>query len=161
MRQITKLFALISILLCANVSAQTNSLQQQRVEVVKQYIKFLGQGNYQTIPSLFTQNAIAISSSGLPDHPVHFYEKLFTKTISNPHSSLINIFSGTSDKSMIAAYFDFSWKDTKGKKVSAKFLNLFVFEDNTAKIKNLFVFSNSSKQDVMKQLGLSVMEDMS
>ncbi len=75
------------------------------------------------------------------------------KTITNPQSSLINIFEGKLDQNMMAAYFNYSWKNSKGEKVSAKFLDLFIFQNNMTKIKGIFVFGNTFKEDIMKQLG--------
>ncbi len=132
--------------------AQNISLQEQRVDVIKQYIKLLGKGDYKTIPQLFTKDALAISSSGVPDNPVHFYKTLFTKTISNPQSSLINIFEGKINANMLVGYFNFTWKNKENKKVHAKFLDLFIFQKGTVKIKTIFVFSNTFQKDIMKQL---------
>lgn len=41
------------------------------------------------------------------------------------------IFEGKLDQNMMAAYFNYSWRNTKGEKVSAKFLDLFIFQNNT------------------------------
>lgn len=147
------LFIVIVFSFAKNVFSQTNiSLQNQRTDIIKQYVKLLSDGNYQSIPYLFTTNASAVSSSGIPDNPIHFYKTLFTKTITQPQATLINIFNGTPDQNMMAAYFNYSWKNSEGKKVSAKFLDLFIFEANSTKIKWLFVYSNTFQEDIMKQL---------
>src|SRR5690242_18182523 len=110
-------------------------LQSQRLDVVKHYVTLLGQGEYKAISHLFAPNALAVSSSGKPDTPNHFYKILFTKTIKNPQATLINLFNGLQDPNMLAAYFDYSWDNIKGQHVSAKFLDLFVFQNNSSKIK--------------------------
>lgn len=145
-------FIIILQLLTANSSfSLTNSLlENKRSEVIKQYIRLLGDGNYKKINLLFTNKGVVISSSGIPDNPTHFYKTLFTQTISSPNSELINLFQGTIDHDMLTAYFDFSWKNEKGKEVSAKFLDLFLFEKKTAKINTVFIFSNTFKKDIMK-----------
>jgi len=119
---------------------------------MKKYIKLLGEGDYHSIPKLFNKEADVISSTGAVDKPDHFYETLLTKTISSPQSKLINIFVGNMNKDMMAAYFDFSWKNAQGKRVAAKFLDLFIFEENLPKIKKLYIFSNTFKEEIMKQL---------
>ncbi len=52
---------------------------------------------------------------------------------------------------MMTAYFDYAWDNIKGQRVSAKFLDLFVFKKNSSQIKAIFVFSNTFQQDIMKQ----------
>ena len=135
------------------VFSQTNSsLQNERMDVVKQYVKLLGDGNYQALSHLFTENAMAVSSSGKTDKPSHFYKILFSKTITNPEATLINVFPGNLDKNMMAAYFNFTWKNIKQQQVSAKFLDLFIFKKNTTKINAIYIFSNTFQKDIMKQL---------
>lgn len=146
----TLLFLLVAI---SNAFSQSNEiLQNQRTEVVKEYVTLLGKGNYQSISQLFTKNALVVSSSGIPDNPYNFYKKLFTKTITNPQANLINIFEGAIDQNMQTAYFNFSWQNVEERRVSAKFLDLFLFEEKTKKIKVLFVFSNTFQEDIMTQL---------
>lgn len=134
------------------VFGQNISLHKQRVDVIKRYIQLLGKGDYKAIPTLFAKDSLAISSSGKPDNPAHFYKTLFTKTISNPKSSLINIFEGIIKPNMMVGYFDFTWTNNKNKVVHAKFLDLFIFQDESAKIKVIFVYSNTFQSDIMKQL---------
>ena len=151
--KIHALFLILLLLTTQNAFSQTNSpLQSQRNEVIKQYVHWLGEGNYKAISLLFTKKAIAVSSSGISDTPMHFYQTLFTKTITSPISSFINLFAGTPNPDMMTAYFDFSWNNQAGKNVSAKFLDLFVFEKGTTKLSAVFVFSNTFQEDIMKQL---------
>lgn len=135
------------------IAASTQNLHHQRTETIKQYVNFLGKGKYQSIILLFAANGRCVSSSGHPDNPSHFYETLFTKTISNPRAKLVNVFDGQLNQDMMAAYFDFSWKNEQGQQVTAKFLDLFLFEKDTAKIQEVDVFSNTFQKDIMKQLG--------
>lgn len=145
--------SILFLLGTTNINAQANvSLEKHRMDVIKQYVKFLGNGNYQPITLLFTKDALAISSSGKADNPTHFYKTLFTKTITSPKATLLNLFEDKLDQNMLVAYFDFSWKNLEGKQVSAKFLDLFIFQKNTEKIKAVFVFSNTFQADIMKQL---------
>lgn len=131
-------------------SETTISLQNQRNEVVKQYIRLLGKGDFKTISNLFTDKGMVVSSSGLSDNPIHFYKTLFSQTLSSPNSNLINLFEGFQNQDMMTAYFDFSWTNREGKPMAAKFLDLFVFEKETRKINALFIFSNSFQVDIMK-----------
>jgi hypothetical protein len=142
------------LLLLTPYSGFSDSLETKRNTVMKHYINLLGDGNYTEISHLFTNKAIVVSSSGVRDQPMHFYKTLFTQTITSPHSSLINLFQGTMNQDMMSAYFDFSWKYKTGKKVSSKFLDLFLFEKDSPKIKALYVFSNTFQEDIMKQLDL-------
>ena len=146
-------FYLLFFLITTNISAQSlDSLHNQRLKIIKQYIELLGKGDYESISHLFIKNGLAVSSSGKMDNPSHFYKTLFTKTISNPDATLINIFEGRLDLKMMTAYFNYSWNNTAGKRNSAKFLDLFIFQRNTAKIKTVLIFSNTFQQDIMKQL---------
>lgn len=149
------LTTLILLLAPHSVFSQGKSdLQTKRGEVIKQYVELLGGGDYKAISSLFTDRGLAVSSSGIPDKPQHFYKTLFTKTITSPNSRFINLFEGKINQDMMTAYFDFSWKNKYKKEVSAKFLDLFVFEKNTTKIAAVFVFSNTFQDDIMKQLNV-------
>lgn len=134
-------------------SAGTNNLAEQRTKVIKNYVKWMGTGNYQAISKLFAKDGLAVSSSGIADKPDHFYKTLLTETVSNPKSILVNIFAGKANNEMMTAYFYYSWKNQDQHQVSAKFIDLFVFEKNSAKIRGLYVFSNTFQNDIMKQLG--------
>lgn len=145
-------FALLFIFYSHALLAQNlESLLSHRLEAIKQYVTLLGQGNEKSIVHLFTPDAIAVSSSGKKETPTRFYKKLFTKTIKNPEANLINTFSGIQDPDMMTAYFDYAWDNIKNERVSAKFLDLFVFQKNSTKFKAIYVFSNTFQQDIMKQ----------
>jgi len=128
------------------------SLTARRTLTLNNYVSLLGKGNYQAVTNLFTKHGKAVSSSGISDNAPHFYRTLFTKTITSPQSKLTNIFKGELNPDIMTVLFDFTWKNTTDDTVSAKFLDLVVFQENTAKIKTLYVFSNSFKDDIMKQL---------
>jgi hypothetical protein len=130
-----------------------NTLMEKRTTVMRHYIKWLGTGNYQAIAKLFSKDGLAVSSSGIADKPISFYKNLLTKTVTNPKSILINTFAGKANNEMMTAYFYYSWKNKDHHQVSAKFIDLFIFEKNSSKIKGLYAFSNTFQQDVMKQLG--------
>jgi hypothetical protein len=136
------------------VFAETaTSLTDKRTKVIKNYVKWLGKGNYRAIAHLFSQKGLAVSSSGIVDKPEHFFKTLLTETISEPKSILINTFVAKANNEMMTAYFYYSWKNKENHQVSAKFIDLFIFEKNSEKIKGLYVFSNTFQNDVMKQLG--------
>lgn len=135
------------------VAAGAANLAEQRTKVIKNYVKWMGTGNYQSIAKLFGKDGLAVSSSGIADKPEHFYKTLLTETVSNPKSILVNVFSGKANNEMMTAYFYYSWKNKDQHQVSAKFMDLFIFEKNSAKIRGLYVFSNTFQNDIMKQLG--------
>lgn len=147
-----KLFILCFIVSTSLFAKKITTLQNQRLDAINQYVTLLGIGEYKPIINLFTSDAIAVSSSGIADTPSHFYKTLFTKTIKKPQANLINIFPGMLDHNMMTVFFDYSWENIKGQQVSAKFLDLFIFQKNTPKIKAIYVFSNTFQQDIMKQL---------
>ena len=128
------------------------SLQDERINVMKKYVKLLGEGDYHAIPKLFVEKGYVVSSTGAVDESHHFYKTLLTKTISMPQSKFINIFVGKMNENMMASYFDYSWENIHGNRVAAKFLDLFIFEDKSSKIKRIFIFSNTFKAEIMKQL---------
>lgn len=130
----------------------SQALKSQRLDIIEQYIYLLGKGDYKKIATLFTEHAIAISSSGAPDKVPHFYKTLFTKTISQPQANLIDRFSAESNENIMVGYFDFAWKNIEGKPVSARFLDLFVFAPNSTKIEKIYIFGNTFQNDIMKQL---------
>jgi hypothetical protein len=146
--------SIIFLMFTSYVFAETTpSLAEQRAQVIKNYVKWLGTGNHKAIAKLFTNNALAVSSSGVADKPQHFYKTLLTETISNPKSILINTFAGQGKADMMTGYFYYSWKNKEKKQVSAKFIDLFIFKKNSPKLRAVYVFSNTFQQDIMKQLG--------
>lgn len=54
---------------------------------------------------------------------------------------------------MMVGYFDFSWKNLAGKGVSAKFLDLFIFETDSPRSKKFWYLVIFFQEDIMKQLG--------
>lgn len=143
------LLCTLSIAKAADISS--DELQQQRLQAVKQYIHYLGRGDYQSLSRLFTSHAVAVSAMGDTDSADHFYLQLFSKTISSPRSKLINIFDGQLKGNMMTAYYQFSWRNPQGTSTSAKFVDLFVFQANSTKIKTVYVFSNQFHEDVFTQ----------
>ncbi len=154
-----KIFILIfamtlSLYMTSALSSHKASLENQRIDALIQYVTLLGEGDYHILPELFTSDATVVSSSGITDIPGNFYKKLFTQTISmhsTPKTELIDILPGILDKNKVAVYFNFSWTNEKNERISAKFLDLFIFEPKSEKIKNVFVFGNTFQDDIMKQ----------
>lgn len=140
----------ISIVICKHAYAAIDpqSLQQQRIDTLKMYVQLLGQGDYKQIPDLFTKHAVAVSSSGASDNINHFYETLFLKTISSPQSRLINIFDGQLKNNMMTVYYNLSWVGGNGVLTSQRFLDLFVFQADSTKIKTVYVFSNRFHESI-------------
>lgn len=136
------------------ISHQNNNkvLEKKRMQVLKKYVELLGRGDDQAIISLFENNAIAISSSGEQDSVKHFYETLLNKTIHAPRSQLINIYKPDKDPNSLTVHFNFSWKNQNDKVVSADFLDIVYFSDDSCKINKLMVFGNTFQKDIMKKL---------
>lgn len=143
-------FVLVSFFAVNVYAISETELQQQRIDAIKSYVKLLGRGDYQTIPKLFTKHAVAVSSSGESDSIDHFYESLFVKTITSPQSRLINIFNGQLKNNMMTAYYNMNWIDSKGEPASAKFVDLFIFQADSSKIKTIYVFSNNFHENVFE-----------
>ena len=159
---ILKPFVLLCLgsLLSISLFANGSSLQQQRTNVLKHYVKHLGQGDINRITALFTPQATVVSSSGIADNPEHFYRTLLTKTIRLPdtqtkgksYSQLINVFAPQLQQDQMVVLFNFRWINQQNKAVSAPFLDLVHFAPRSNKIDQLFVYSNLYKKDIMKQL---------
>lgn len=139
---------LLSFLVGNAYATTEGELQQQRIDTIKNYVRLLGKGDYQSIPKLFTKHAVAVSSNGESDSIDHFYEALFVKSISSPQSQLINIFNGQLKNNMMTAYYNMTWIDSKGEPESAKFVDLFIFQADSTKIKTIYVFSNTFHDNV-------------
>jgi nitrate reductase assembly molybdenum cofactor insertion protein NarJ len=139
---------IIALIATTAFSVSETQLQQQRISIIKNYVKLLGQGNYKSIPKLFTKHAVAVSATGATDSINHFYETLLAKPLSTPQAKLVNIFDGQLKNNMMTAYYNMSWKNTKGELVSAKFVDLFIFQADSTMIKTLYVFGNSFHEDV-------------
>lgn len=138
------------VLLCfANsvFAMSDDQLQKERIDTIKKYIRLLGKGDYRTIPTLFTDHAVAVSATGESDGIDHFYENMFKKSFSSPESKLINVFDGRLKGNMMSAYYNLSWVNHQGGLESSKFMDLFIFQADSAKIKTIYVFSNSFKQE--------------
>jgi len=146
-RKLLAIIFLTSIAPLTWAAADPQLLQQQRIETIRSYIKLLGQGDYKQIPNLFTKHAVAVSASGESDSVPHFYEDLLTKTIISPQAKLINIFDGQLKNNMMTAYYNLTWTEN-GSPTTQKFVDLFVFQADSTKIKTVYVFSNHFQEEV-------------
>lgn len=148
-RRLAILLGIMSVI-SSNIANATvdEVLQKERTDIIKRYVKLLGHGDYQAIPKLFTEHAVAVSPTGEAENINRFYETVFRSTFSSPESRLINIFDGRLKDNMMTAYYNMTWVNADGELESARFVDLFIFQVNSVKIKTIYVFSNSFREDV-------------
>lgn len=127
-------------------------LSNQRRETLKEYVRCLGKGSREEIFPLFAEGAMITTSTSARYPVVEFYTTLLTQTISHTKSTYLSIFETFEMKDLLIVYFDYSWRNEKGKQVSARFLDLVKFQANSEKIESLSIFSNTFEEEIMKQL---------
>lgn len=109
----------------------------KKEEIIKQYLKYLEIACYETIMSLFTDEAIVQSPLyGLIPAKV-FYRDLLNDT-SSSKITLKDIFLSTMNENTSCACFEYIWTLKDGKKVTFEVVDIFEF-DKTNKIKQLTI----------------------
>jgi hypothetical protein len=126
------------------------ALEISRKHVLELYVKRMQQADYKQVIKLFSDDGVAVSSSGVESPVFNFYKNLFEHLISSPKSKLINIFPGTINSNTYALHFYYTWKNKSNLTVGSEFLDLVQFNQGSDKIRKLMVYSNTFKQEVMK-----------
>jgi len=144
------LAASITLMNCAS-AAQANAsiplkntsslLQDERMQVVKQYIIDLQKADYKDITRLFEKNGIVVSTSrGKVNAKDFFYA--FLPNIQLASTQLNQTFMSDSDGNRMAARFHFIFKLKDGEEGSGEYVDEFVFSNNSSKLSSVYMFEN-------------------
>ena len=110
-------------------------------ETIRNYLKALETGSYESAVALFEEDALVISPLYGEIKAVDFYRELFADTI-NSKITLLNIFIGAENKA--AGHFLYDWVLKNGTKTSFECVDVFEFSAS-GKIKKLTIIYDTSK----------------
>ena len=125
----------------ASQSNEKTSLQQDREQVIKQYIRDLQQADYKDISQLFDSNGTVVSTSrGQINAKEFFYSFLpeITSASTEQHQSFIS----SDDSNHYASRFHFKFKLKDGETGEGEYTDEFVFVSDSIKLSAVYMFEN-------------------
>ncbi len=118
-----------------------STLQSQREQVVKRYIRDLQLADEHDISALFAKNGVVISTSrGKVDATDFFYS--FLPSIESATTEFHQLFVNQVDSSRYAARFHFNFKLKDNEAGDGEYVDEFVFANGSAKLLAVYMFEN-------------------
>jgi len=106
------------------------------VSVLQTYMRALGEADYDTIKSLFTEDGKVLSPFLGEMAAGPFFDRLAEASSRNVITP-IDIFVSTTKKHHATAYFQYDWTVRDGTLITFKVMDLFTFDADSNKIKYL------------------------
>ncbi len=106
------------------------------IDVLKTYMKALGESDYITIKNLFTSDGHVTSPFLGNMEAAAFFDRLGEASSQNVITP-IDIFVSTTEQHHATAYFQYDWTVRDGTLISFKVMDLFTFDSDSNKIKHL------------------------
>jgi hypothetical protein len=132
---------LINTAAIASEMHSSTSLQDERKQIVKQYILDLQKADYQDITQLFDKNGIVISTSkGKINAKEFFYA--FLPEILTASTEEHQAFFSSDNSNHLGARFHFKFKLKEGEAGEGEYTDEFVFMDNSTKLEAVYMFEN-------------------
>lgn len=131
----------LSLLLVVGVSLANASpaMKQDRQEIINKYLMYLQNGDYKSMYSLFEKNGIVVSTSKGKMHFKDFFGN-FLPMIRAAKTETHSIFSSPGDH--LAARFKFSYELKDGETGSGEYMDEFIFEPHSLKLRAVYMFEN-------------------
>lgn len=120
---------------------QTAELKAAREHVIHQYITDLEHADNKDINTLFVEGGTVISPSRGTVNAQDFFNSFLTE-IQTANIEFHQAFVSSQDNNHYGARFRFSVTLHNGESSSGEYVDEFVFENNTAKLKEVYVFEN-------------------
>ena len=141
MRKLSKAL-LASALLATAVTASANPVSnEQRIDVVKEYIQDLGAANANAIVSLFAPGGEVISTSQGRVSASQFFNS-FLPEVDHAEVSIGKIYKSINDDDHYSASFHFSWTMSDGSTGSGNYVDEFMFKPESNKLVAAYMFEN-------------------
>lgn len=121
--------------------APNSELQVKRIQVIKQYLLDLQNGNADEITKLFEQKGFVFSTSkGIVEAGPFFHA--FLPQIKYAFTELNQLFLNPNDENRIAIRFRYHFELKNGERNYGQYMDEFVFEKNTDKLLSVYMFEN-------------------
>lgn len=117
-------------------------MKSAKVDIVKNYLKYLQDGNIEKILTLFAVNAIVTSPIYGKIRAKEFYTKLINDTITSK-IQLRKVFKEI-DSGTIAVYFNYLWITVQNQRIEFDVIDIIEF-NNTNEIVNLKIIYDAEK----------------
>ncbi len=116
-------------------------LNQEREQVVSQYIANLQNADYKAMMQLFTKDSFVISTShGKVDAKEFYYS--FLPNITSATTELHQLSSSESDANRLTARFHFTFKMKDGSQENGEYIDEFTFANDSQKLAAVYMFEN-------------------
>lgn len=132
---------------CITISAygitsnNKTTLEKERLETVREYLKSLGSLNSTKINMLFEKNGKVISTSkGEIDSKIFF--KGFLSELTSADIKDIYIYKAINDKNHYGAKFNFGWIEKNGTAGGGVYMDDFIFTNGSKKLEKVIMFEN-------------------
>lgn len=120
---------------------QTAELKAAREHVIHQYITDLGRADNKDINTLFVEGGTVLSTSRGTVNAQDFFNSFLTE-IQNANTEFHQAFVSSQDNNHYGARFHFNFTLHNGETGSGEYVDEFIFEDNSAKLKEVYMFEN-------------------
>ena len=135
------LLAILGMSSFAFADVQSSNLHAERLKVVQEYIDDLGAANVQNITSLFTNDAMVISTSRGTANAIEFFSN-FLPQVSSAETQQHQVFISTQDVNHYAARFHLKYQLKDGDIGNGEYMDDFIFEENSPRLAAVYMFEN-------------------
>lgn len=143
MKTLKFLVPLVAFSAVATAHAQPSPdlLNAKRQQVIHRYVEDLAKADANDIGSLFTDDGIVMSTSRGKNNAKSFFSD-FLPMIYTAATDLHQSFISLDDVDRYSARFHLSFQLKDGEKADGEYIDEFVFEKNSAKLKRVDMFEN-------------------
>ncbi len=121
----------------------STALTQQRILVIKDYLKLLGEGKFKELIPFFTPDAVVSDAIKGKKSARNYYMGLYAYLI-HPNLTFYDVYIGIKNPNVLAAHFNMKITTKRGMENRGEIVDLFVFDKNSSKIKKLYIQSNTT-----------------
>lgn len=135
------LIFLMGILMTTLAIAHPDNQQIARQQTIKAYLRALQQHDKKSMLKLFGRNGRVVSTSRGRTSA----EKLFTAFLPSVRSARVNLhqtYMSLDDHNRYGARFHFTWKALDGSAGGGEYVDEFIFEKNSDRLKTVYMFEN-------------------
>ena len=129
------------LLLGLYTAVQADTLENERIDTVKQYINALQSANTSQMLGLFAPGSVVVSTSKGRVAPDQFFPGFFAE-IQSATTSINAIYKSADDEGKYSASFAFSWKLKDGEAGGGHYVDEFVFVENSHQLQMVYMYEN-------------------
>jgi SnoaL-like domain len=115
----------------------------QAINLCKQYLSCIANGDLSGVMSLFTANALAVAPLGGSMGAEEFHRQFFAE-VRQSRTRVLNIFSTVDDLSAVALHFSHSWLLANGGSIDFEGVNIFELDAASRRFARLAILYDSA-----------------